>query len=74
VNCPRHKSPTKMYRITNAQGTAIAKCSHCCRDVECAYCQKCGYQVCIPCYNKTVAQKGRPPAVGGPPVTDNFTI
>jgi hypothetical protein len=63
-----------MYRVTNKLGTAIAKCNLCCRDVECAYCADCGYQVCIACYNKTVAQKGKRPAIGGPSVTDSFSI
>jgi hypothetical protein len=74
VNCTRHKAPTPMYRVTNPQGSAIAKCNHCSKDVECAYCPKCGHQVCMSCYNKAVAQKGKPPAIGGPPVTDNFII
>lgn len=74
MTCTRCKPAQQMYRVTNGAGTAVAKCNRCCRDKDCAYCPKCGNKTCLSCYNKTVAEKGKPPPVGGPAVTDGFTI
>ena len=67
--CQRHKAPVEMYRVTNPPGTpnagtSIARCSKCCKNVPCAYCPKCQNTVCLPCYNKAGAEKGKAPKLG----------
>jgi hypothetical protein len=74
MTCVRCRPAQEMFRVKNAQGTATGKCNRCCREVPCAYCQKCGNQLCVPCYNKAVEQKANPKPGTGPAISDNFTL
>lgn len=69
--CTRHKAPVPMARVVNEvgaehEGTAKARCSKCCKVVDCAVCPKCQNTVCVQCYNKAVEGHGKPPRLGPP--------
>jgi hypothetical protein len=74
MECVRCRPSVPMYRFKNDHGTAIGKCNRCCKDVECAYCLKCGNKLCVPCYNKTVSGAGKQKPSERAPFTDEFTL